>query len=476
VTSHQATSSSATRAYAWASVAMLWATNTLVFVILFLASRYVVLGEIRNHAMGVAMAAAAALSPEDLAQIHTLQDVGAPAFQRVQQHLDQAVRFNPDVRYIYTMRRSTVPFSAGTAFEYIVDQPARDRNRNGVMEEEERSEPPGQPYDASGFPAMLVAWDTPTADTDTSSDPPYPDLLSGYAPVRGADGQTVAIVGVDITAKTVQQKLKSLKLVMAVLWVVMGVLGQMVVHLYHGQRDSRDRTRLRNAELAAHNELLRRALIAGPSVSPPMDEAPEVVLDRYDILVAVKGRGDFRSFDLDHDRLGFILTELVAHPMGATLNRVAVDLLEERLTSSREGPLPILPYVDASRPLEALTLLLRLLGPLQSDCGQVAMMFGVLDFTAERMTYASTGCPPPLRKSASGEVVSLPGREGAQGCMEGTLAFQGTDLILLASPGALESADWSAQAQAHLSRAPSGYAPAWFTALPAIPTALFHIR
>ncbi len=455
---------------------MLWVTNTLVFVILFLASRYVVVGEIRHHAMGVALAASSALNPDDLAQIHTLPDQTTEAFLRVQQQLDQAVRFNPDIRYIYTMRRSTVPFSAGTAYEYIVDQPARDRNRNGVLEEDERSEPPGQPYDASGFPAMVDAWDRPIADAELSSDPPYPDLLSGYAPVRGPDGQTVAIVGVDITASTVQQKLKSLKLMMAALWVIMGALGQMVVYLYHGQRESRERTRLRNAELAAQNELLRRAVLAPSAASEPPASDPVVVLDRYDILVAMKGAGDFRSFDLDHDRLGFILAGPDGHPVGSALQRIALDLLEERLTASTEGPLPVLPYVDATRPAHALDQVLRLLKPTLPEGGAAALLYGVLDFTAERLTYAAIGCPPPVRKSTVGEAVILPGRVDANGVTEGSIAFQSSDLILVAGPGPEEHEVWSNQAKALLRQAPTVYSPAWFNTLPQRPTAFFQIR
>ncbi len=476
MTSHPEAASINSRRFAWASVAMLWVTNTLVFVILFLASRYVVVGEIRNHAMGVALAAAAALNPDDLAQIHTLQDQTSEAFLRVQQQLDHAVRFNPDVRYIYTMRRSTVPFSAGTAYEYIVDQPARDRNRNGVLDEDERSEPPGQPYDASGFPAMVDAWDRPIADAELSSDPPYPDLLSGYAPVRGPDGQTVAIVGVDITASTVQQKLKSLKLMMAALWLIMGLLGQMVVYLYHGQRESQERTRLRNAELAAQNELLRRVLLTPPATTDSEEVDPEVVLDRYDILVAMKGSGDFRSFDLDHDRLGFILAGPDSHPLGSVLSRVALDLLEERLTASAEGPLPVLPYVDATRPAEALALVLRLLESAQPERRAEAMMYGVLDFTAERLTYAAIGCPSPVRKSTAGEVVILPGRPDMNGLVEGSITFQSSDMILVAGPGAETNDEWSNQLKALLPQAPPAYSPAWFKTLPLRPTVLFIIR
>lgn len=427
---------------------MVWMANTLVFLILYQASQLVVMNEIRNHAKGVAIAAASGLAATDLDAVQSREDQNTPAYVRVQTHLDQAVQFNPDIRYIYTMRRSRVPFSPSTAYEYVVDQPAHDRNRDGVMGEDENCEPPGKPYDASPFPAMLEAWEKPGADPEISSDPPYPDLISGYAPVRGPDQRTVAIVGVDITADTVQRKLHALRMVMGAFWLLMGSLAHLVAHLYHGQRESRERARARNRELSARNELLRRAMQAGPG--PATATAPQLVFDRYDVQAATSGSGVFRLFELDQDHLGFFLADLKPGSPVAALTQCAMDLLLEQVAApAGETMAAILPYADPARPADVLRVLHRVLGEeLPAEEG-VSMLYGIIDFSADTWTYAAVGCPPVVRLGATGEWAEEAASVAPpmmRGCdlqpIEHTHPHGEGDVLILAGPGGEDAAGW----------------------------------
>lgn len=433
----------------WASIAMVWMANTLVFLILYQASHLVVLNEIRNHAMGVAIAAASGLSAADLEAVRASEDQATPAYLNVQAHLDQAVQFNPDIRYIYTMRRSRVPFSPSTAYEYVVDQPARDRNRDGVIGGDEGCEPPGKPYDAAAFPAMMEAWEKPVADPEISSDPPYPDLISGYAPVRGPDHRTVAIVGVDITAETVQRKLHLLRVVMSGFWLLMGSLAHLVAHLYHGQRESRERARARNRELSARNELLRRAMQVAPN--QPANPAPQMVFDRYDVQAAAAGNGVFRLFELDQDRLGFFLADLKPGTPMAALTLCAMDLLLEYVAApAGETMASILPYADPSHPADVLRVLHRVLGEELPVGEGVSVLYGIIDFSADTWTYAALGCPPAVCLRATGpaeagdpaaEPPMTPGRDVQP--VEYTHPHAEGDLLILAGPGHEDHAGWT---------------------------------
>jgi sigma-B regulation protein RsbU (phosphoserine phosphatase) len=60
----------------------------------------------------------------------------------------------------------------------------------------------GEDFDVTRYPELMRAVDEPTADHEILSDR-WGDWLSGYAPVKDENGNTVAILGIDISAKTV---------------------------------------------------------------------------------------------------------------------------------------------------------------------------------------------------------------------------------------------------------------------------------
>lgn len=209
---------------------------TAVFAVFYGVARRAVLDEIRAQAMGVASATAGSIPPAILEQIRTPDDMAKPAFQEVQKLISTISTFNSDVRYVYVMRRSSAPDALPSDYEYVVDQMATDENKDGHIAEDEQSEPTGNPYDASELEAMVEAWNHPTADKDITADPPYPDLISGYAPIRDAEGNTIAIVGADITAGTVGQKLLVVRVVAAAVWVIMATMVILLMQFSFEQR------------------------------------------------------------------------------------------------------------------------------------------------------------------------------------------------------------------------------------------------
>jgi hypothetical protein len=434
----------------WGGILLVWLSITFVFVLLYQASRLTVLAEIRSHAKGVAIAAAASLSAADLDSIRGELATSIPAFRRVQKQLDLLVQANPDIRYIYTMRRSQVPFSPPSAFEYVVDQATRDHNQDGVIGPDERSEPPGQPYDASHLPALMAAWDQPAVDQNVSPDAPYPDLLSGYAPIRKSNGEAAAIVGVDITAATVRHKLRALRLVTALLWLVVGGLAHLSFYLYSSERVNREGDWRRLQDLLARHELLRRVLHRPERCSPPVVTEPHMVLDRFDLAAASAGGGIFRLFELDQDRMGFFLAgSPPAGPLAALLEPM-LDLFQERLAlASEETVAAVVPYVDPGKTGEVLTLASRLLSA-ELPVGQtVHLLYGVLDFATERVRVSAAGCPPALLWSkSSGSVIACGASGPAIGSEPQTFAdadehpLVADDVLILADPSAGEAAVW----------------------------------
>ena len=392
---------------AWGTLALVWFAVTLLVVILFQVSRYTAVSEIRRHAMGVAIAVAAGISADDVRHILHPDDQQTPVYARVQRHLDRAVQANPDIRYIYLMRKSAVPFSPSTAYEYVVDQPARDYNKDGVLGPDERQEPVGKPYDATHLPALQEAWHRPTADQSFALDHPYPELLSGYAPLRDAAQRTVGVVGVDIMASTVHDKFNLLRWVCGSIWLLVGGLSHGLVFIYYGMRESRDNTRRRNVELRTRNELLRRAR-SGPAAAPAHRE-PHLVFDRFDLAAAARGGGLFRLFELDQDHFGVVLADSRGDAALDELTSCMVDLLLERVgVSAGETVATPFPYVDAQRPAQVLHVLGHLLAEEMPEASRVGLLYGVVDFSGHRFPYAVAGGGGAVLLTPAGAVSFLP--------------------------------------------------------------------
>jgi signal transduction histidine kinase len=219
------------------------------FAFQYSAVRKNFIDEVRNHARYAAICTASALDAADIERIHAPGDVQGEPYRRVQRVLARFHDSAGDIRYVYVMRRSRAPDAKPTDYEFVVDLQAKDSNGNGTIDEDEKSELPGAPYDASPVPMMVLAWNEPTADEDVTPDPPYPDLLSGYAPVKDADGKTVAIVGADITARTIRTKLLTTRVVVIGCGLVLSFLFAIIVFFYCGRREALLRIRQINSEL-----------------------------------------------------------------------------------------------------------------------------------------------------------------------------------------------------------------------------------
>lgn len=208
-----------------------------LFGYLYRVARETVLNEIRSQALAVAMAVAAGVEPEEVEAIQTPADQANPPFQKIQRLISQIALYNRDIHYIYLMRRDPAPGAKPSDLLYVVDQITGDDNLNGTIDEEERTIPVGQPYDASQIPAMVRGWDKPAADDEPTHDPPYPDSISGYAPIRNAQGETIAIVGADISTQTIGAKMLLVRIVNGVGFLVVSGLLMLAICLYLSQRE-----------------------------------------------------------------------------------------------------------------------------------------------------------------------------------------------------------------------------------------------
>lgn len=398
----------------WTGLVLVWLIILSLFVLLYNSARRSVLNEIRHQAMAVAVAAAKAINADDIAQIQDPADTGKDAYQRIQSYFGHIIEENPDVRYLYTMRRSARERASDSDFEYIVDAAPRDANKNGIIDKDEVCELPGRPYSAHALPEMISAWYRPGADLSPSPDPPYPDLLSGYAPVRNGLGQTVAVVGADITAATVHTKLFALRGVIFLVWLVLSLLIMMVVQLYYQQHealennkalsenlaDRNDMLRAANVELLKHNEEFQRDLRLARSIQPggtggnsPRPET--VIFDKFFMTAEMTGSDLFDAFMIDNDHAGLYMASVAGRGAGAALiagvlkmSAASGDAKHARMTGHLRAQL--------THPEMVLATLNDLLAKELPEHETVPMIYAVLDPTRYSISVSSAGNLSPI--------------------------------------------------------------------------------
>lgn len=137
--------------------------------------------------MNLATVAALQVDGDALEQILSPAEETSQQYTEIKKSLSTIANEVPDIKYIYTMRRTE---QLGK-FAFIVDVDPDSENVAHV----------GELYDGSALMGMVGAFEGPSADQDFSTDQ-WGTTLSGYAPIRNSRHEVVAIVGIDIDADT----------------------------------------------------------------------------------------------------------------------------------------------------------------------------------------------------------------------------------------------------------------------------------
>lgn len=167
--------------------------------------------QISDELMTTASIASMEISGDDLA---TLQagDENTPEFIAIRDKLRSIRDSNPNIKYIYTMRR------AGNNVEFVVDADyGEDADAAAIGDE-----------CSSVTDTMLGAFTSPCAEKEFTTDE-WGTVLSGFAPVKDSSGNVVGIIGVDMSADTVLQKENSLGYVIIAIMAASIIIGTVIV-------------------------------------------------------------------------------------------------------------------------------------------------------------------------------------------------------------------------------------------------------
>lgn len=161
------------------------------------------LARLQERAASIAGTAALQFDLADLEKIQTDSDVSKPEYPKIIHHLNRIRRENPGVTYIYLLRPTQNPLEVA----FIADADSLDPyaevdiNNDGVINEMDELNVPGERYDISQDPALKQAMETGLLAVNEST---YTDkwgtFISATGLIKDDKGNVRAALGVDIAA------------------------------------------------------------------------------------------------------------------------------------------------------------------------------------------------------------------------------------------------------------------------------------
>lgn len=170
----------------------------------FSRGRNIMREELRGHLRSTAAVASLSVDPSLVAVVRTEDDMSKPAFRALLTQVQRIRQSDDRILYAYVMRRTADP----DVLSFVIDADSAlsdadlDRDGDGTVGEDEAPALPGESYDVSGdaFSVLRVdAFEGPAVDTQIVSDK-WGASISGYAPVRDARGNVIAVLGIDMDA------------------------------------------------------------------------------------------------------------------------------------------------------------------------------------------------------------------------------------------------------------------------------------
>jgi len=122
-----------------------------------------------------------------------------PGIAHLCRELEAFKKVHVEVINIYTM----VPTSTPGVMAFVVDgSDETDNDHNGVIDANEARAKPGDPYPANA-PSLLSGLVQPSADETYTKDA-WGTWLCGYAPIRSKSGTVAGLVGLDVSAASIE--------------------------------------------------------------------------------------------------------------------------------------------------------------------------------------------------------------------------------------------------------------------------------
>lgn len=174
----------------------MWVLLTVAFMIVGVSSGIAILRisserythDYRAELMNLANVVAASIDAKSHVALKTPQDMNSSEYRNAVRALAEVKRKVPEIRYIYTLRKGPKDF------EFVLDPtPPGDHDQDGVDDKSYL----GDPYPEISMTAKAAFEQGIAMVDDEPSTDRWGNFISGYAPIKDAKGNVVAILGID---------------------------------------------------------------------------------------------------------------------------------------------------------------------------------------------------------------------------------------------------------------------------------------
>ncbi len=143
---------------------------------------------VQNELKSIAAIAAVSIDGDVVAGWRKPEQQQTQEYMAIKKFLANFKEANDSIQDIYIMRKG----AAERALVFILE-----------IDESEDAAGFNELYDSAGAPDMLTGFERPAVDKEFATDK-WGITLSGYAPIKNSQGETVAIVGIDFDAQSIQ--------------------------------------------------------------------------------------------------------------------------------------------------------------------------------------------------------------------------------------------------------------------------------
>ncbi len=192
---------------------------------------------LRERLISIVTTAVVQFDAHDIEQLRVESDWTRPEWAKVVHQMEKIRKNNSKILFVYIIRKMD---SDTSKMEFVSDSHSIDPyakidiNNDGVIDDGDQLQWPGQPYPTAPDEAM-EAYNGPRTNKDIYSDQWGP-VLTGYAPIKDASGKTIAVLATDIKAgdffTIITQTLYPFLLFIAILAIIIAVLAAALIYIW----------------------------------------------------------------------------------------------------------------------------------------------------------------------------------------------------------------------------------------------------
>src|SRR3989344_8702230 len=162
---------------------------------------------VREKVTSIAATSALQFSADELRVLKSMDDVSRPEYKNVTTRLDAIRKQNSEIIYMYIVRST----EQKGLFTFVADADAIDpygkidTNKDGQITDADTLGLPGMEYEIADMDALMEEkYSRPVANSKPYTDK-WGSFITGYAPIRDAEGNIEAVIAVDMWADKVYE-------------------------------------------------------------------------------------------------------------------------------------------------------------------------------------------------------------------------------------------------------------------------------